>query len=181
MAETITTARPYAKAIFEYALAANKLSQWSKILDTLALSILQEEIKQFLTNPAITDAQKVDLLLAPFTEVENEELQMIQNLLSLLARNKRLGSLPDVKVLFEELRAEQEKTLAVKVRSFSEFSPKQEEDLKNSLSQRLSRTVTLTVIIDKSLLGGAVIEAGDLVIDGSVREQLNRLGVELAA
>ncbi|WED42961.1 F0F1 ATP synthase subunit delta [Legionella cardiaca] len=181
MPDTTTIARPYAKAIFEYALAVNKLSQWSEILQTLAVSVLTEEVAEFIMNPATTEAQQSELLMAPFAKTGKNELQAIENLISTLAANKRLILLPDIKVLFEALRAEQEKTLVVNVRSFSEFSAAQTEQLKTSLSQRLKREVTLKVVIDPSLLGGAVIQAGDLVIDGSVRGQLNKLSTELAA
>ncbi|KTD18707.1 ATP synthase F1 subunit delta [Legionella lansingensis] len=181
MPDTTTIARPYAKAIFEHALAVNKLGQWSEILHILALSVMNEDALPFITNPATTEAQQIELLLAPFAKVARDEIKAIENLVSLLATNKRLTSLPDIKALFEALRAEQEKTLVVKVRSFSELSAAQEEQLKKSLSERLKRAVTLKVIIDKSLLGGAVIQAGDLVIDRSVREQLDRLGAGLAA
>lgn len=120
MPDTTTIARPYAKAIFEYALAVNKLSQWSEILQTLAVSVMNQEATQFITNPAATEAQQKELLMAPFVNAGNSELKAIENLISLLATNKRLMLLPDIKVLFEALRAEQEKTLVVKVRSFSE-------------------------------------------------------------
>ncbi|KTC85015.1 F0F1 ATP synthase subunit delta [Legionella brunensis] len=181
MPDTTTIARPYAKAIFEYALAVKKLSQWSEILHALAVSVMNEATVQFITNPATTESQQKELLMTPFAKTGNSELKAIENLISLLATNKRLMLLPDIKVLFEILRAEQEKTLVVNVRSFSKLSPTQTEQLKNSLSQRLKREVTLEVSIDTSLLGGAVIQAGDLVINGSVLEQLHRLGTGLAA
>ncbi|ASQ44618.1 F0F1 ATP synthase subunit delta [Legionella clemsonensis] len=181
MADTITIARPYAKALFEYALAVNKLSKWSEILQVLAVSVMNEAAIQFITNPETTEEQHQELLMTPFVNSTNNELKAIENLVSLLASNKRLLLLPDIKVLFEALRAEQEKTLIVKVRSFYELSEAQKEQLKQSLRQRLKREVTLEVNIDKSLLGGAVIQAGDLVIDGSVQEQLKRLGARLAA
>ncbi|MDI9818011.1 MULTISPECIES: F0F1 ATP synthase subunit delta [unclassified Legionella] len=182
MPDTTTIARPYAKATFEYALAANKLSQWSKILNTLALLVMDEEVSRFINNPAATEGQQIELLMTSFPETkEKADSQAIKNLVSLLANNRRLMLLPDIKVLFEVLRAEQEKTLTVNVISFSELSAAQQAQLKESLSQRLKRQVTLNVSIDKSLLGGAVIQAGDLVIDGSVRGQLDKLGADIAA
>ena len=88
--------------------------------------------------------------------------------------------MPDIKAIFEVLRAEQEKTLKVKVISFAELTKEQQAQLTSSLSQRLERQVTLEVNLDKSLLGGAVVHAGDLIIDGSVRGKLNKLRTELA-
>lgn len=89
--------------------------------------------------------------------------------------------LPEIKALYEVYRAEQEKILEVDVVSYSELTPAQQQRLSESLSQRLSRKVSLKISIDPSLLGGALIRAGDLVIDGSVRGKLNMLGTSLAA
>jgi F-type H+-transporting ATPase subunit delta len=181
MSNTTTIARPYAKAIFEYALAAKKLSQWSEILHDLALAVLDEKAKLFIANPAASTEQQVDLLLSLFAKAGSNEKEAIKNLIVLLAHNKRLMLLPDIKVLFEALRAEQEKTLQVKVYCFSELSTAQQSQLVSSLTQRLQREVTLDLSIDKSLLGGAIIHAGDLIIDGSVRGKLNKLRTDLAA
>lgn len=89
--------------------------------------------------------------------------------------------LPEIKALYEVYKAEQEKILEVDVVSYSELTPAQQQRLSESLSQRLSRKVSLKISIDPSLLGGALIRAGDLVIDGSVRGKLNMLGTSLAA
>ncbi|PYD07325.1 F0F1 ATP synthase subunit delta, partial [Pseudomonas syringae pv. syringae] len=98
-----------------------------------------------------------------------------------LTTNKRLMLLPEIEALYEVYRAEQEKILEVDVVSYSELTPAQQQRLSESLSQRLSRKVSLKISIDPSLLGGALIRAGDLVIDGSVRGKLNMLGTSLAA
>lgn len=176
----ITLARPYAKAIFEYAHAQAQLNTWSIILCTLNQIITQEKVKQFLNNPLTTKEKKLELLLAPFANLGAAELQAIKNLLLLLDDNKRLLVLPEITLLFENLRSAQEKTLTVTVSSFSEFTDEQIRQLKNALSHRLLRKVTLNIIIDKSLLGGAIIRAGDTVIDGSIREQFHKLAVDLA-
>ncbi len=181
MSNTTTIARPYAKAIFEYALSAKKLSQWSEMLNELALAVLDAKTMQFISNPAVSAEQQVDLLMSLFANREVEEKEAIGNLIALLANNKRLMLLPDIKMLFESLKAEQEKTMQVEVRSFAELSEAQQIKLANSLSKRLMRQVTLNLIVDESLLGGAVIQAGDLIIDGSVRGKLNKLRTDLAA
>lgn len=181
MSNTTTIARPYAKAVFEHALAAKKLSRWSEILQELSFAVLDEKTMQFITNPAASADQQVQLLMSLFTKAEASENEAIANLVALLAQNKRLMLMPDIKMLFDSLRAEQEKTLQVEVRSFSELSTEQETQLISSLSQRLQRQVTLSLSVDKSLLGGAVIHAGDLIIDGSVRGKLNKLSSDLAA
>jgi len=178
MAESTTIARPYAKAIFEHALKEKQLAQWSEQLLGLAQAVLDPQVSQFIGNPATTVAQHSELLKSVCSSEKNSTLN---NLIDLLATNKRLMLLPEIKPLFEVHRAEQEKTLEVQVVSFSEVSAAQQKELIKSLSERLGREVSLNIRIDANLLGGAVIQAGDLVIDGSVRGKLNKLSTGLAA
>lgn len=178
MSDSTTIARPYAKAIFEHALAEKNLAQWSEHLLMLAQAVLNPQASQFIGNPASTEEQQIELLQSVCGGKDNKSLN---NLITLLAANKRLLLLPEIKALYEVHRAEQEKTLDVDVISFSTVSSAQQQKLVDSLSKRLQRKVSLKISIDPSLLGGAVIRAGDLVIDGSVRGKLNKLGTGLAA
>lgn len=178
MSDSTTVARPYAKAIFEYALAENKLIEWSECLVMLSQAVLDPLASQFIANPASTKEQHKGLLEAVCAAKNNKS---VNNLIDLLAANKRLMLLPDIMALYEIHRAEQEKTLEVEVTSFSEMSSAQQQKLIESLSKRLQRKVSLKISIDPSLLGGARIRAGDLVIDGSVRNKLNKLKTDLAA
>ena len=181
MSDTITIARPYAKAIFEHALDSGKLGLWSEILKGLSYIALSDSGKDFISNPATTAEQQIVLFSESLKKVTGTESMALINLVSPLAHNKRLAVLPEINLLFEAMRAEQEKTVTVNVTSFSKLSTAQQQHLISSLSQRLNREVSLEIVIDKSLLGGAVIQAGDLVIDGSVRGKLNKLGAGLAA
>lgn len=181
MSDSITIARPYAKAIFEAALAAEKLSQWSKILNNLSIIVSEGQVIQFITNPVTTAEQHIELLMDSLPSAESIDAGALYNLIALLAHYKRLLILSDINVLFALMRAEQEKTLTVKVYSYSPLSADQQKQMISALKQRLKREVTLQVIIEKSLLGGAIIQAGDLVIDGSVRGKLNKLSTGLAA
>jgi len=182
MSDTTTIARPYAKAIFKHALSAGRLAEWSQVLCDLANVVLHPKAQQFICNPTTTPAVQTEFLLGLKTSGEQtSNHEAIKNLVGLLAENKRLLVLPDVFVQYEALRAEQEKTLIACVSSFAALTSTEENQLIHSLSQRLQRQVTLDVSIDPSLIGGAVIRAGDLVIDGSVRGKLNKLSTTLAA
>lgn len=182
MSGTITLARPYAKAIFEHALAQNKLSLWSQVLDDLDLLVKDKAAYHFLRNPNVTTEQQIELLQTPFLKnMPHQELEIINNFLELLARNKRIFMLPEIASLFDLFRADHQKTLTVKVRSFSKFTVEQERKLKEALAERLKREVTLSITLDPSLIGGAVIQANNLVIDGSVRGQLEKLRMNLIA
>lgn len=181
MSETNTIARPYAKALFKHALDAHQLADWSIILRDMAMLIQNPEGKGFISNPATSIEQKVELLMTVCSSTNNEARQAAENLVRVLAENRRQLLLPDVYAQYEALRAEQEKTLVVSVTSFAPLTQDEQANLIASLSKRLQREVTLEVSIDQSLLGGAIIHAGDLVIDGSVRGQLNKLSTNLAA
>ncbi|KTD66358.1 F0F1 ATP synthase subunit delta [Legionella spiritensis] len=181
MSETITVARPYAKAIFEYALDKGKLSEWSEILMGLSHFIFDQQVVRFINNPVTTVAQKIALMTDPLKKIAGTEQEALTNFISELAHNKRLMALPDIQILFEAMRAEQEKTITVHVTSYSKLDSTQERQFIDALSQRLKCQVTLKTVVDPHLLGGAIIQAGDLVIDGSVRGKLNKLGADLAA
>lgn len=180
MSDSTTIARPYAKAIFEQALAENKLADWSNYLSVLTQAILNPQVSDFIANPVSTDEQKIELLQSIIKAQANQS-ESLNHLIALLTANKRLLLIPDIKVLYEIHRAEQEKILEVEVKSFSELSSAQQQQLVESLSKRLSRKVSLKISIDSSLLGGAMIQAGNLVIDGSVRGKLIKLATNLAA
>lgn len=180
MADSMTVARPYAKAIFEHALAENKLALWSEYLLVLTHAVMSPDVQEFLVNPATQPAQKIQLLQDVCAAVF-KNAQTLNHLVTLLVSNKRLAVLPEIKSVYEFHRAEQEKTLQVDVASFSELSTAQQQKLVDSLSRKFNRSVALNVSIDPSLLGGAVIRAGDLVIDGSVRGKLSKLASGLAA
>lgn len=180
MSDSVTIARPYAKAIFEHALADHKLDDWSSYLLNLAHAVTSPKAARFLTNPAVTVDQQVDLLHAVASGKAKED-KGLNNLIALLANNKRLSLLPEIKALYEQQKSEHEKTLVVDVYSYEKISAEQQKKLVEALSNKLKRHISLKISIDPALLGGALIQAGDLVIDGSVRGKLNKLMSELAA
>ena len=172
MAEIITLARPYAKAAFEYALAADKLSAWSKSLTLLANVAVSETMQKVLNSPSLTSQQQAQTLI----DVCGEELdEKAKNFVSALAANKRLALLAEIQNLFEQLKAQQEKSVDVDVTSAFELDSATEEKLAAALKKTLQRDVKLTTQVNKSLLGGVVVRAGDTVIDGSVRGRLAKL------
>jgi len=177
--DTITTvARPYAKAAFEYALEHGSLKDWSDLLFILAGISLDEDVQHLISQPGIPAAELAQL----YIDVAGNKIDAHgENFVNLLAENKRLMALVEIKATFEILKAEHEKTLEVSVISFSDMAESQKQSLAESLKARLKREITLNEIIDKSILGGVIIRAGDLVIDGSVRGQLDKLRHEIVA
>jgi F-type H+-transporting ATPase subunit delta len=172
MAELSTMARPYAKAAFEYALSSEKLDNWSRMLKTAAGVAEQPKVAELLTSPSATSEQ----LSRIFIDLCGDELSKHgANFVSELATNKRLSLLPQISDQFEELKAQQQQIVDVVVTSAFPLDEAQQKALGDKLSQKLHQDVQMHTEVDKSLLGGVFIRAGDLVIDGSVRGKLAKL------
>lgn len=182
MSDSTTIARPYAKALFEQALANKTLEQWSAVLTTLSGALTLPETVAFVNNPSIRKQYHSDLLLSLFSNMSKLGIaQELKNFIDLLAEYGRLLALPEICTQFDALRKEYEKTLTVQVKCFSPMTESQQQRLKTVLSKKIQREVSLIVQVDASLLGGAVIVAGNLVIDGSVQSQLQKLASRLSA
>ena len=178
MADASTIARPYAKALFDLATAERQLTAWSDALAAAAAVVADAGAKRALANPAFDDAARATLVGSIVGSIKGGELLTTQsgkNLLQLLAENGRLTALPEIAVQFDALKAEAEKKVNVTVTSATQIDAALGEQIKKSLEKKLGRTVELTLAVDAALIGGAVIQADDMVIDGSVRTRLQRL------
>ena len=167
-----TLARPYARAAFEFALAANDVAQWRDFLQFMVCLMREPKVYRWTFDPRVDAVRLLDVITDLGREWMNESRR---NFLKVIIDNKRLRELPAIFDLFKLDQAEYEKTLDVDVLTYSAFTPEQEKALALSLEQRLQRHVRLHFKIDQTLLGGALIRAGDLIIDGSVRTKLKRL------
>ncbi|WMS86015.1 F0F1 ATP synthase subunit delta [Pleionea litopenaei] len=176
MAEFTTVARPYAKAAFEHAMAANALANWSDMLSLMSAVADDKQMQDLLTSPHLTREQQRDAMLNVCADKLDAQGQ---NFVKLLSENHRLLALPKIAEIFEHLKSEFEKTVDAHVISAAELTVEQQEKLKQKLATKLGRQVNIDVTIDNSLLGGLVIEAEDMVIDGSVRGKLAKLSETL--
>jgi F-type H+-transporting ATPase subunit delta len=178
MADTSTIARPYAKALFDLANGEQKLAVWSNALRAAATVVADASAKRSLSNPAFDDGARAALVGSIASAIKGGERFATpegKNLLQILAENDRLTVLPQIAAQFDLLKAEAENKVNVTVTSATPVDKTLADQIKKSLEQRLKRTVELTLNIDASLIGGAVIQADDMVIDGSVRTRLQRL------
>jgi F-type H+-transporting ATPase subunit delta len=172
MAEKATIARPYAKAAFEYAQAHKSFERWSKVLATGSAVVSEPAVAKLLTNPRVTPENLVALLADAVGDALDEHGR---NFLTTLAHNRRLGLLPQIAAQFEVLRAEIENVADVRIISAVQLSEWQQQRFSSALKKRLKRDVRLHCEVDPSLIGGAILRAGDFVIDGSLRARLERL------
>ena len=176
MAERITTARPYAKALFSLAHKANTLDATSTGLQRAATVVVDPQVHDLLGHPRVTPAQLAELVNGIAGLDEDG-----RNFVALLAQNRRLGFLPEIAALFEQMKAEVENAVDVEVVAATNLTADQESRYAAALQKKLGRQVRLHTSVDGSLLGGAVLKAGDLVIDGSLKGRLERLATELTA
>jgi len=172
MAELSTLARPYAKAAFQAAVDANALEQWSEMLTYSSAVTQNEDVVKLLSNPGLTGQQQAQTLIEVCGDKLNEAGQ---NLVSVLAENKRISLLPQILEQFEHLKAEQEKSVDVEIVSAFEVADETKQKLTQALKAKLAKDVRVTTSVDETLVGGAIIRAGDLVVDGSVRGKLAKL------
>jgi len=170
MSQALTLARPYARAAFaiardERAASKDSFATWSQALAFSA---------QVAGDPRLSDGGAVTLL-SP-----QESNPSFARFLGLLAENGRLALLPEIAGLYEELRAEAERVVKATVTSAADLPAGELEKIKAALRQRFGREVDIQTAVDASLIGGAVIDAGDVVIDGSLKGKLERLQAALA-
>ena len=169
MSQALTLARPYARAAFAVAREAGALAGWSAALGFAARVAAEPQVAVLLDNPKLTRADVVALLSPDGAQ------DAFHNLLGLLFDNRRLPLLPEIAGLFDELRFEAERVVRAKVTSAATLADAELETIKAALRKRFGREVEVETAIDESLIGGALIDAGDVVIDGSVRGKLERL------
>ncbi len=177
MSEYITAARPYARAAFELAKEQKRFDAWSDMLSLMATVVHDPTMRAVLDSPALAADQGSELLISVCSDKIDEQGR---NFIKLLAENRRLVLLPDVAALYENYRAEAEGKIEAEVVSAQDITEQQMGNIAQALKKRLGREVSISARTDPSLLGGAIIRAGDLVIDGSVRGKLNKLATTLS-
>ena len=175
MSQALTLARPYARAAFALAKDAGRLAPWSTMLGFAALASTVPGVQSALTSPKVSAGTLVDLLLPPGDSDPN-----FRRLLEVLADNGRLVLLPEIAALYDQLKADAERVVRATVTSAQPLDAAELDKLRASLRQRFGQDVEVATAVDPALIGGAVIDAGDVVIDGSIRTKLARLGAALA-
>ena len=179
MADFETAARPYARAIFELASEESKLEQWQEKLQGAAAIAADPQMQAMFELPAVlaSDLAKLFLSVAEGAGIEADD--DFNNLVMLLAENDRLAALPAIAENFDILKRDAEGKIEVKVRSAQELTAGQQEKIAESMARRLGKEVSITTEIDETLIAGAIVTAGDLVIDGSASGRMDKLSLAL--
>jgi F-type H+-transporting ATPase subunit delta len=177
MAEAMSVARPYALAAFDEARKLGDLKGWSDLLQAAAQVVANPEVSVLIASPRVSRSQIEDLMLAL---VGGGATAAGKNFIRLLVESRRLILLPEIAAMFETMRAEAEKSVDVVVTSAFELNETQKQKIVAAMKQRTGREIRLNCEIDRSLLGGIIIRAGDKVIDGSARAHLSGLAGALS-
>lgn len=176
MSELATLARPYAAAVFKRSKETGTTEQWSKNLAFMSAVLKDKEISVVVDNPNISKGKLSALMLDICQgQVDGEGA----NFLKLLVQNSRITLVPTISELFETYRAESEGYVDVEVATAYAFSKEEKQNFASALEKTLSKKVHMNVTVDKSLIGGVVVRAGDKVIDGSIKGQLQQLAKRL--
>ena len=175
MSSSLTLARPYARAAFALAQAGDALSLWSIRLAFSAQISLDARVASLLGHPSLTVEDAVALVLPP-----GSPDPLFVQFLSVLTENGRMQLLPDIAALYAQLRAQAEHVVKAKITSATALDETELAKLRAALAKRLGSEVDVVTAVDPELIGGAVIDAGDVVIDGSIRNKLARLESALA-
>ncbi len=172
MTELATLARPYAAAVFKRAKETGGMAKWSEALALLTSVVTNDDMLKVINNPKVNKTRLADLVLAVCEgHVDGENV----NFLKLLLENNRLILVPDIAQIYEEMKAEEEGYVDVQVTTAYAFTKDGEKEFIRTLEKSLNKKIHMNATVDKSLIGGVLIRAGDKVIDGSIRSQLQHL------
>jgi F-type H+-transporting ATPase subunit delta len=175
MSQPLTLARPYARAAFELASSAGSLGDWAKKLAFAAQTAADPQVRSLFGNPRVGTAELASLFLLDDEPAESTFAGFVR----VLAENHRLQALPEIAALYEQQKREAEKVLQVRLRTAIPIDASETAKIREALKRRFGRDIELEQTVDPSVLGGAVIDAGDVVIDGSVRGRLHQLEAAL--
>jgi len=176
MSELATLARPYAAAAFKRSKETGTTEQWSKSLAFMSAVLTNKEISIVVDNPKVS-SERLSALMLDICQGQVDEEGA--NFLKLLVQNNRLTLAPAIAELFEAYKAESEGYVDVEVATAYAFSKEEKQRFTSTLEKTLSKKVHMNVTVDKSLIGGVLVRAGDRVIDGSIKGQLQQLAKRL--
>lgn len=182
MADDNAIARPYADAIFELARAANELGNWSGMLHSAAEVARDDDFRRLVDTPNTERGALVELMVGICRETAAANIGdtvQLSNLLKLLAENGRLTALPQIADLFDKRKADAENIVNVVLTAAAPVEDEKKASISAALKKRFGREINLQFELDETLVGGARLQADDLVIDGSVRTGLQKLASSL--
>ena len=181
MAENNSIARPYAEAVFQLAREAGQLAGWSDALHASAAAVADEDVARLIDSPKADTGKIADIVADVARQAAGGGVDSTQlgNLLRLLAENRRLPALASIAAQFDRLKADVENSVDVVLTAATPVDPAQQAKITEALKKRFGREINLHFKLDEKLIGGARLQADDLVIDGSIRTGLDKMASAL--
>jgi F-type H+-transporting ATPase subunit delta len=181
MAEQTGIARPYAEAVFQLARAAGQLPGWSDVLHAAAAAVADHDVARLIDSPKVDTARVAAVVAGVAREATGSAVDggQVDNLLRLLAENARLSALAEIAAQFDRLKADVENSVDVLLTAATPVDEAQQARIVAALQRRFGRDINLRFKLDETLIGGARLQADDLVIDGSIRTGLDKLASSL--
>jgi len=176
MAEAITVARPYAVAIWRHADAAGKADLWSDMLQLMADIVGDETMAAIVADPRVGTDRLSQLMLDICGGRINDSAE---SLIKLLVENGKLSLMPEIATVFAALKSEAGGAVDATLQTAYPVNAKFEQAIAAAMQKKLNREVNFTTEEDKSLLGGVIVRVGDMVIDASVKGQIESLANDL--
>lgn len=170
-------ARRYAQGAFQLAEAESDLDRWRRELEQLDALLQDDVLRAAFANPAVPTPRRLELAQKLAEELRPET----RNLLRLLIEHRRTAEMPEIRREFNRMADEAEGIVNATLTTAVSLSDDERQRYEQELAKRLKRKVRLEHRRDPGLIGGATVQIGDRLIDGSVRTQLDRLRQRLAA
>jgi F-type H+-transporting ATPase subunit delta len=167
-----TSARRYARAIFELAQGKGEIDAWSRRLQAVQAVLTEERARRVLSNPTIPPAQRLQVVDGLASSALGKEGL---NLAKLLVASRRVAAVDGIVEEFGRLADEAAGRVRATATTAVELSPADTRRISNELTERLGKEVVLEVRVDPAIVGGMVLQFGDRVIDASVAGRLQRL------
>ena len=178
MDELRTITRPYTKAVFDLAASSGTLVEWAGFLKQCSELLDNNEIKALIKAPGLNKNKVAEVFYESATlgiEGDSSKQKQFLNLIQTLSENGRLNIMNELQKQYNQKKREAEKTTEVTLTTAAQTDEKDLKTIIYALEKKLGNKIDLKVTIDKSLIGGAVIQAGDHMIDGAVSTQLQNL------
>jgi len=170
-------ARVYAEALFGVAKQKRKLDVIREQLAMVAEALERDrELAVFFFSPYFSSAEKRDGIARSVFGAEPE----LTNFLELLVEKHRMPVIFRVRRRFDEMWAEENKRLEVTLTSAVELDPEIVERVGAEIERQTDRKVELRSRVDEDALGGLILQVGNMVLDASIRNRLERLRKEVA-
>ncbi len=170
-------AEVYARSLFEVAREHDVLDRVRDELGEFAEALSEERnLQVFLFSPYFSSEEKKDGV----RKIVSDADERLVNFLELLAERHRMPALFRIKREFDSLWAEENKLLPVTVTSAVELDEGLVDEIGKRIEEQTGRTVELSSNVDPDLLGGLMVRVGNMVLDATVRNRLERLRKQVA-